>query len=195
MSSGGISAWAGSTIDWINSFGWAGWWAAGLLGALVAAVVLLCFAHMRRAWITTRAMREWKERVDTINPLAYEFNNTRIKLADVIHPIGNHIVGKKFIGCELIGPANLGLVANYEIQHVAFMNCDTVVVSGAAPTVNVVRIENVAIYGGAIWNCIIYIPPHMVPVFKQMNARFVTLTGDQEIDNPQPQGTEQKTQP
>lgn len=184
---GVISGWLSTSVEWISQFGVFGWWVAALLGALVTALFCLAIATVRYAWIHASSRREWAERVDDFNPLDKDFKNKRIKIQDLMHPISKRISGKRFYDCELIGPANVFLHKDIDLFKNGFFECSFVVLwpdaDGRLGTTNAVILDNIEFHGGAIWGATILVPPSLVGDLKESGANFVTLTGDQELDN------------
>lgn len=186
LTGGILSGWIASTTAWIDSYGPIGWWFAFLLGALLTALVLLTGGAFGYLWITASAIRAWKERVDAINPLQREFNTMRIKIEDLVHPITRQIKNKRFIDCELIGPAVI-LLMNGRYHSMAWGDCNFIVAQSSAKfRSSIVAFENVEMFGGAIWNSTVIIPMSMVEEFSKMGCEFITLTGDDAIDGRDP---------
>jgi MFS family permease len=185
VSGGAISGWLASGHAWVASHGAFGWWAAFLVGALITATALMAFAALRYLWIRGDAVREWKNRAQDVNPLAPEYHTARVSIAQIANPISKKIKGKRFIDCEILGPANLFLIRNVNIDNIGFMNCDFVVIKrGAKAIFNCVGLEDVRILGGTMWECTIMVPPDMAPGLAAKGIQFVTLTGDAALDAP-----------
>lgn len=147
MSVGFISGWLSTGVEWINQFGWFGWWAAALTGALVAALILLFMALLRQSWIKASAIRSWSQnKGDAINPLDREFIRRRINLLDLVSPINNAIIGKRFIDCELLGPANL-LMSRSTITDNSFARHDIVLMDTNSRVSNAILLEDCVITG------------------------------------------------
>ncbi len=186
---GGGMSYLASITDWMAKWGPFGIGAAGLAAAL-STLVGLAWASSLRAQAKVRsaeavAVEKWKERVDDVNPLAPEFHTKRLRVSDIAHPITRRIARKRFIDCELMGPANLLFHQNVHATGVMMMNCDLVVVNGMAglPVFNVIVVEDVTILNGTIGLCTLFIPPGLVPQFAAMGGRFLNKTGDPQIDN------------
>jgi hypothetical protein len=195
---GGGMTYLAAITDWMKAWGPFGI-GASALGAMIVVWVGLAWASSLRATAQLRragtsALEKWKERVDTVNPLAPEFHTKRLRVEDIAHPIDRSISDKRLIDCELIGPANL-LFLGVDLKGVAFHQCDTVVVKIKTPLNNGIALRNITMIGGSFWNCTLLIPPQMVDTFAKMGAVFVSPTGVPEIDNPQPPSTEEKMQP
>lgn len=166
------------------------------IGLIVLGVVLLSFLlvhialwfaagrHLKREQAAATA--KWKQQVDVINPLDAEFTRKRINLMDLANPLTRRISNKRLIDCDLMGPANIILLSTGRgagsATRVNFMACDIIVIHGNPPLNNVIVLEDVELIGGHVYNMTIYIDKYTIPIFRKMNAIFVTLTGIPEID-------------
>lgn len=190
VAGGGMSYLAFIT-EAVRPWGPLGIGAVGMLSALTAWIGLGAAqnfrgkAALRRA--ESAALTKWQERVDTTNPLSPEFHTKRIGWLDIAHPISRRIENKRFIDCEILGPANIVLVRDVQLDSVTFIDCDFVVVKPKAFVSNVVALENVKVIGGSIWRTTILLPAEAVPMVKPF-AKFITKTGDAEIDGGSPLG-------
>lgn len=161
------------------------------LGVFLISLTVLCILGYIRALVATRRLErsmleEWQVRADQVNPLDREFHTKRIKVMDLANPVTRMIANKRFIDCELMGPANIILMATapnaFSMTGTHLNNCDVVVIKDQVMMYNVIALEDSTIFNGKIFNCTIYIPQQMVPAFSAMNASFLTLTGDPAID-------------
>ncbi len=198
---GGGMSYLASISEIIAPFGPVGIGGIGLISALLVWVGLAWArglrANARERLANARAVEKWKEQTDTVNPLDPEFQRARINIADLAHPVTRRISNKRFIDCQLMGPSNLIIMGKTSLANMDFTNCDLVVVNNkkTIPIYNALLIEECQMIGGEIVSCTIYIPPEMVNLFRGFGADFLSFTGDPQIDTPQPQDTEQKTQP
>ena len=182
-SASGASAWAAHASAWLNEYGPVPWVGSGLLGLLVFSGINALWAYARLSLANATAVRKWQDTVETINPLDSEFTRRRINSNDLRNPITGRVIGKKFIDCQFIGPANLLFLSHNYVHVEAVSECDFVVTRQTDFRVfNAVVFENAQLVGGSMWRCTIFIPPTEVPNFKKSGAKFVTLTGDPEID-------------
>ena len=175
--------------DWTRALGPVGIGAVTLVtGAFIWCAVVWIqsqLAKIRERKAKTGALVDWQQRVDYVNPLAAEFHKARIKLNDLKNPVTGAITGKRFVDCELLGPANV-VSKQSSMMFVNLMNCDTVVVRPAKDLhlFNVILLEDCQIINGSIMNCTLFIGRKEVKTFAEMGAGFVTLTGVPEIDTP-----------
>jgi hypothetical protein len=195
---GGGMSYLAAVTDWMAAWGPLGIGAVGLLAALAVWLVLALAAILRAKaklhQTSANAIEKWKEQVDSVNPLAPEFHTKRLRIGDIAHPINQRITDKRFIDCELIGPANI-VLAGAALNGASFMNCDMVVARHNAFIQNAVVLERVTMIGGKIWNTTIFIGTNDIHHFRAMGANIISLTGVPEIDNQARQGTGGRTQP
>lgn len=169
--------------DFLQQYAPASWWFGGLLGTSLFVFIIWLGAKIRLEWIKGRFARQVHKQVDHFNPLDSEFQKLRMNIHHLSNPVGRRIEGKRFIDCELIGPANIIIYQNCRIDSVGFIGCDVVVGAPKATINNVVSLKDVVIFGGAIYRATVFIHPDMVKKFRKSNMNFVTLTGDPEIDS------------
>ncbi len=186
---GGGMSYLASATEWLSSWGPAGIGAVGLASALLTWLALAGASLWRAKALERRArahaISQWKEQVDSFNPLEDMFNKKRMRVVDLANPITHQINKKNLIDCELLGPANIYFVGKNALNNTTLVDCDIVVLrrSKKLRIVNVVRVQDVTMVGGAILRCTIFIRQAEVPHFVKMGASFMTLTGVEEIDN------------
>jgi hypothetical protein len=99
--------------------GWATWFAgifqqyapasyvvAGLIGALLGALIMLLTTVARERLQLIR-FRNSAFDASGINPLDTTYQQKRIRVVDLAPPVGFIIEGKTFIDCDIVGPVNL----------------------------------------------------------------------------------------
>jgi hypothetical protein len=187
-----ITGWIASAQDWVNQYGALGWWIAALTGALAATLICVGIASLRYFMARASAVRTWSERVTDINPLDSQFNRRRIHLQSIVDPIGSRIIGKQFVNCELVGPANIFISPNSRLMGATFIQCDVVIAKDGAFAYNVIALENSEILNCTLWRCALFVTSDAVPHFQRMGAKFITLTGVPEIDSQSPPSIEQE---
>lgn len=103
---GALVGWATWLAGLFQQYAPASWVIAGVLGALVGALIMLVAALARERMQLVK-FRNGVFSAHQINPLDVMFNSRRIRLVDLAPPLGPYIIGKTFIDCEIIGPANI----------------------------------------------------------------------------------------
>lgn len=182
----------GLITDWVRAMG-----PMGIGGVVIATTLTIWIglsvaqsqrASFKRKRVEAAMLEKWMEQIDHFNPLASEFHAKRIKWLDIANPISERITEKRFIDCEILGPANIVLTNESQLFGMKFISCDFVVIKPEVYVNNVLVLENVKIFGGEIWRTTIFVQPQMVEVVKPF-ATFITVTGDLTIDNLSPQDT------
>lgn len=176
ISISGLSGWFASAMEIFKQYAPLSWIAVGLFfgGCFVLVYYILQLALRYK---TERdLMQNYKERNTSVNPLDDNFNKLRIKIADLAHPLTKKIENKKFINCQLIGPANIVMMGRGNLDSVAFLACDVIVIKEQSNIHNVIPLENVVIIGGEISNCTIYIVKQQADQFKLMGATIISDT-------------------
>lgn len=186
---GVLAGWISSYSNWILQFGAIGWVFSGLMATLSILAIFALVFWCRFQWIRGRVIAEWRNRVDSIDPMADTYSKKRIKIADIVDPITNSIEGKTFTDCDLIGPANLIFLNNNSFNGCAFVDCDAVPLKHDGMLLNAVAIVKVNVVRGRIANCTLFVPPPLVPIFRKMGIGFTSLA----IDEPQPNQPLQST--
>lgn len=177
-----VTAYLGSTISWIASFGAFGWWVAGLCGffATSASLAALGIAKEKRA--AAKARERWAEQVDGTNPLDTDFTRKRLKISDIASPIDKRIANKRFTDCELMGPANIVLMNGGSLMGAAVHNCDICVVRDQTPIHNVIVFDACNILGGSIFGCTIFISDKMyADHFEGMGATSISYRKNEKV--------------
>lgn len=141
----------------IDAYGPFGWLMAGLVAFLLFAAATLAAGLAFDRFASAMARRKWSRDVDSVNPLDPEFHRKRLKLSDLVHPLSGRIKKKRFVDCQLLGPANLAMVGNGQVTNVNFANCDIVIVRDEAAIFNGVMLQDVEMIGGEILKCTVYV--------------------------------------
>jgi hypothetical protein len=176
----------GLITDWTRELGPAGIAGIAILTAL-AIWIGIALAQSLRAKARERnarsvALAKWQESTgDHVNPMLPEFHTKRIRLEDLMNPITRRIPKKRFIDCELVGPANITFF-RADMADTNFINCDMVVVINEIPINNIMLFDDITAINSTFFGCTVFIPPSMVPKFAAMGANFLTLSGHPNID-------------
>jgi hypothetical protein len=189
LGGGGIvtvaGSWLASSSAWLHQYGPYAWLVAGLLCGLLFAGIFSLLAWSRIKLAHAAAVRKWTNQVaSTVNPLEREYHKKRILWSDLVHPVSRQIEQKQFTDCELIGPINIMLLADIEMSHVTYMNCDFVLVSDEVLAYNTIGLSGIVMRGGSVSSTTFFIHPRNLEPFKRTaGLRFLNLTGDKEIDS------------
>lgn len=173
-----MTGWLSTTVSWAAQFGAFGWWGAGLLGFLVfaGAQALIGVSKDRRA--RARALNEWPKTVDSVNPMRTVFDNERLRMRDLAHPLTQKITAKTFNQCELFGPENIAMMGN-TITGTGFYDCEFIVVKDNTLIRNVVLLDQCHIVGGSLWNLTIFMNQAQFNDLKANLPQIASLTYEQ----------------
>ncbi|QGY80817.1 hypothetical protein [Sphingorhabdus lacus] len=160
-----MSGYLSSGVSWIAALGPFGVFSAGLMGFFLSSLGLAAITKNRL----------WRLQVDTakrligesspFDPMESIFVDKRIKIADLINPYDQIIIGKKFINCELIGPANIiPMLGNGKFTGNRFDQSDSVEIRNDAKPSNAIGFVDCDIE-----NCRFF----RVTIFWQQGARKI----------------------
>lgn len=182
---GSVMSTLASLTEWVNSYGVVVVGAIGLIAAILTWLSILVGLSLRakkRLFESqSKAVSEWSRKADTVNPLASEFHTKRLNIGDLSSPLDSRIKGKRFIDCELIGPAVIFFYGNSVINGAGFANCDFVAVKDGSWINNAIVFEDATILNGVFWRCTILMSTEMIKRFG-IPVSPISLTGDVEID-------------
>lgn len=150
-----ITGYLSSSVAWISQFGAFGWWSVGFLAFMLSGIAFAALGVGRERWISARAAARWNLTVDTVNPMADTFQDQRIRISDIAHPITKRIEGKTFLRFELFGPDNI-TVSGSNMVGVHFNDCEFVIIKDGGAVKNVKLLDRCTFTNGAIWNCTIF---------------------------------------
>jgi hypothetical protein len=156
--------------DWIAAWGPIGWWSAAVLGALCASFLLLLIAKVRDVRSDTYFKSKIYERTEQVNPIEQVFEKRRLKLGDLLPPLGLTIKGKTFIDCELIGPANVIILGHTSIRHCGGQSVQAAIVKEGWIT-NSIGLEDCIVQRCNLYQITFLVPePAFEVVSKGMNG-------------------------
>lgn len=107
VSGGAIAAWAAWATEVFQTYSPFSWVISGMVGALVVALALWAAAYASDRRVIRDIRAQHQNKPNSANPLESSFRKERINIHDMAPPWDNKIVGKTFIECQLIGPANI----------------------------------------------------------------------------------------
>jgi len=105
------------------------WVMAAFVGAALSAGIWRLGATAQRQMIRNRYDSKLYAQSGVVDPLARTFESKRIYLNDFALPSRPLIENKTFIDCEIIGPANIILLAGNSISGQRGPTCDALVVT------------------------------------------------------------------
>ena len=135
---------------WLAPWGPIGWWAAFLIGCLVAAGLFAIFSWAYGRWMRDRELRKIVAR-SGVNPLADRFDRQTISLFDFYTRDYVPHVNKSFQDCHISGPAMV-LMDGCTAERVTFRHCQIVIVNPQTELFGVVVFQRCLISGGVLSN-------------------------------------------
>lgn len=102
-----LPAWAANSMTFMQQHAPASWVLAGFAGLLCMAIVYALAGWGRGVWVTANIRNRFYRQSDRFNPLDTIFQRQRIDITDLCNPMEQVVKGKKFLDCEMIGPANI----------------------------------------------------------------------------------------
>jgi hypothetical protein len=170
-----VTGWFAMGVEQINTYGWIGWWCAAVAGFFVVTVLYLLIGYARNLMVQADATRKWARDVDRIDPMAKVFENKRIKVSELAHPITGRIKDKTFRDSEILGPENIYLV-DCRLDGVSFVGCDVVIVRDNIGLFNVKVFENCIFKNGEIGRCTVFLNQAHFELFKSSTPGVFAIT-------------------
>jgi hypothetical protein len=138
MVSFALPAWAAKAAGFMLQYQPFSWVAVGFAGMLTTALIYAVVGWGRNLWVTASIRNRFYRQTDRFNPMDTIFQRQRIAIADLANPMEQIIRNKKFIDCEMIGPANILMLLSApgtgKLIGNTFNKFDAVVISNdAAP--------------------------------------------------------------
>jgi hypothetical protein len=87
------------------------WVLAAALGVLIFTLIVLAAVLVKNWFLAVSIKTRFYKEKDRLNPPQDTFREQRINIVDCVLPYDRIIRNKTFIGCELIWPANVALLA------------------------------------------------------------------------------------
>lgn len=112
------------------------WVVIGFCGILLYALAVFLLG-MGRTWqVRAKYDAKFMQETGGVDPLSKVFEGKRIYLNDFILPSNPLVDGKTFVDCEIVGPANIFLSINNNINDIRSPRVDAVALSGLKDFLN-----------------------------------------------------------
>ncbi|WP_425039382.1 hypothetical protein [Primorskyibacter sp. S187A] len=125
-----LPAWATKATGVFSEYAPLSWVVAGFGGLLCYALAVFIYGTGQQRSVRSRYDAKFMQETGGIDPLATVFEAKRIYLNDFVLPSNPVIMGKTFVNCEIVGPANLYLEVGNGIDNVWPDKVDAVALSG-----------------------------------------------------------------
>ncbi len=108
-----LPAWAVHATGIMAKFAPLSWVCSGFIGAMLFSGMYALCGWAKNQYVTAAAKAQYYRQTDRFNPMDAIFQNQRIAISDLANPMEQVVRNKKFLGCEMIGPANLLLLVTH----------------------------------------------------------------------------------
>lgn len=122
-----LMSYVGAITDRVAAYGPAGIALFGIAAGYLLVLMALLASVVHAKYTRTRLMRHHAESA-TVNVLADDFRNIRIRLSDFFHPYFQATTGARFQDCEMIGPSNVVILDHCSLDDCGFIDCQAVIV-------------------------------------------------------------------
>ncbi len=106
------------------------WVMAGFAGLFVYALCVAIYGFGQGRRVRAKYDAKFMQESGGVDPLAKVFEDKRIFLNNFVLPSNPVVEGKTFVGCEIVGPANLYLQDNNRIDEIKPILVDAVALTG-----------------------------------------------------------------
>jgi hypothetical protein len=131
MASFGLAAWGVWAARIFADYSPLSWVVAGFIGGLIWVMCLYISALAYKLRVVTAYNARFLDKGVLVNPLDALFERKRILLNDFVLP-SHRLIGKVFVDCDLIGPANIYLHSGNRADPIREPKFDAVWLSPAA---------------------------------------------------------------
>jgi hypothetical protein len=129
ISSFALPAWATRAAGMFSQYAPLSWVLAGFLGVLAYSVSMALYGYGKRQAARAKYDARFMKSSGGVDPLAKVFESKRVFLNDFVLPSHPVIEGKTFVNCEIVGPANLLLQGEYQVNEVRADKVDAVILN------------------------------------------------------------------
>ena len=164
-----LPAWAVSAAGLFERFAPLSWVIAGFAGLFLAVVSYAVYAWARGRSVRARYDRRLLTTSGPIDPLGKTFERQRIYLNDFVLPSHPLVESKTFIDCQIIGPANVILVAGNSISEPQLPHCDAVLMLNGCVPRNAFAFTNCTFRGCSFQRVTILFPISEMHIAKGVN--------------------------
>lgn len=124
----GVGGVIGAFTDALRPWAPASWMACALVALVAFLALVRLSASVYRSYVDSNIRKKFYADTAKFDPMKTRFDRERFRVIDLIHPFSNVIEDRQFENCEIIGPANIVLIATGKgmLNGNNFANCDAV---------------------------------------------------------------------
>lgn len=125
-----LPAWATKATGVFSEYAPLSWAVAGFAGLLVYAMAVFIYGTGQQRSVRSRYDARFMQETGGVDPLARVFEGKRIYLNDLVLPSQPQVIGKTFVDCKIVGPANMYFEFDNSVDDVQPGSVDAVALSG-----------------------------------------------------------------
>lgn len=137
-----LPAWAARTAGVFSQYAPLSWVVAGFAGLFWYALAVFIYGAGQQRLVRSRYDANFMQESGGVDPLARVFEGKRIYLNDFVLPSQPQVIGKTFVDCEIVGPANMYFEFDNSVDDVQPGSVDAVALSGERQFYNGVLFRN-----------------------------------------------------
>ncbi|MEP5092166.1 MAG: hypothetical protein ABJR23_22310, partial [Paracoccaceae bacterium] len=137
-----LPAWATKATGVFSQYAPLSWVVAGFAGILCYAIAVFIYGTGQQRSVRSRYDSKFMQETGGVDPLARVFEGKRIYLHDFVLPSQPQVIGKTFVDCEIVGPANMYFELDNSVDDVQPGLVDAVALSGERQFFNGVLFRN-----------------------------------------------------
>jgi len=199
--SAALPAWAVSVMDMFSDYAPLSWVAAGFVGLLAYGLFLALRGYGATRSVRAKYDARFFAESGAVDPLSKVFEGKRIYLNNFVLPSNPIVEGKTFVDCEIVGPANLYLEIDNNINDVKSDAVDAVALNTSRAFSNGFTVKSCTFRNCTFHRITLFIDPSMVQHVLHLRwLNWIAPLPAQDSLNlgedpllPLPEGTEGKT--
>lgn len=145
----------------LRPYGALGWAAAAIVTLLLLSLIYAVYAWAMDRVATSNYKHMLTGLTPTVNPMATNFEDQRISIAEFFHPLSVVHQGKTFRRCEFIGPGAIAFLSHTNVFEPNMIACDLVAVK-TAPIHTAAGFERSQFDRCRFINLTVFLPEHLV---------------------------------
>lgn len=154
-----LPAWALRAAGIFSEYAPFSWVVAGFAGLLLYAIAVFIYGTGQQRSVRSRYDARFMQETGGVDPLARVFQGKRIYLNDFVLPSQPQVIGKTFVDCEMVGPANMYFDFDNSVDDVQPGLVDAVALSGERQFFNGVLFRNCKFRGCTFHRVTLFFQP------------------------------------
>jgi len=154
-----LPAWATEATGVFSEHAPLSWVIAGFGGLLAYAIAVFIYGTGQQRSVRSRYDAKFMRETGGVDPLARVFEGKRIYLNDFVLPSQPQVIGKTFVDCEIVGPANMYFEADSSVDDVKPGLVDAVALTGERQFFNGVVFRNCKFRGCTFHRVTLFFQP------------------------------------